>query len=214
MKKVLTLPILCVIFIFSFNFVSAEIGAENEKQIWERLSFIVNSINDNSNVENIYNVISPNASENLIEEIKKNIEGQKLQYGIQLEDIEEISSEKVRLDCNFVAIKNVGYIIHFTSRIDGLKTYFIFEKIDGEWYLLESDFAKKLDGKIFNFVFISIPLIFGFWIWMLVDVANKPIKRKTVWVLVIVFFNFIGAILYFIIVRRKYKKNLKEEIVE
>lgn len=209
MKKYLVL-IIFLIFLLSFNSVFA-ISTEDENKISEKMNLIVNSINNNSDVESIYDNISPNASINLKEDIRKNIEGKKFKYGIQLEDVEEIEPEKIKLNCRFIAIKNIGYIIHFTSKIEGLKTYFIFEKIDGEWYLLESDFAKKLDSKVFNLVFVIVLLIFAFWIWMIVDVAKKPIKSKTLWVLVIILFNFIGAIIYFIFPRRKYIKSFKKD---
>lgn len=44
--------------------------------------------------------------------------------------------------------------------------------------------------------------IFGFWIWMLVSaIQNKGLTdgEKTGWVLAIVFFHFIGSLLYFFI---------------
>jgi hypothetical protein len=49
-------------------------------------------------------------------------------------------------------------------------------------------------------------LIFGFWIWMLVSaIQNKGLSdgEKTGWVLAIVFFHFIGSLLYLFIGRPK-----------
>ena len=54
---------------------------------------------------------------------------------------------------------------------------------------------------------VSIGLVlFAFWIWMLIDaIQNKGLTdgEKTGWVLAIVFFHFIGGILYFFIGRPK-----------
>ena len=45
---------------------------------------------------------------------------------------------------------------------------------------------------------------FGFWIWMLVDCATKEPSEgndKLIWILVIVFTNLIGALIYFLVRR-------------
>ena len=65
-------------------------------------------------------------------------------------------------------------------------------------------------------VFVVIMLLAGlgvaltvFWIWMLVDaIQNKGITdgEKIGWVLAIVFFHFIGSVLYFFIGRPKGKQ--------
>lgn len=44
-----------------------------------------------------------------------------------------------------------------------------------------------------------------FWIWMLIDCVLRKFKSNTnkiIWVLVIVFGHFIGALIYFIFVKR------------
>jgi hypothetical protein len=65
-------------------------------------------------------------------------------------------------------------------------------------------------------IFVVIMLVAGlgvaltvFWIWMLVDaIQNKGITdgEKIGWVLAIVFFHFIGSVLYFFIGRPKAKQ--------
>jgi O-antigen/teichoic acid export membrane protein len=43
-----------------------------------------------------------------------------------------------------------------------------------------------------------------FWVWMLVDcLSRKRFKDKLVWVVVLLFLNFFGAILYYILVKSK-----------
>jgi RsiW-degrading membrane proteinase PrsW (M82 family) len=49
-------------------------------------------------------------------------------------------------------------------------------------------------------------LLFAFWIWMLVDAIKNPKlngNQKLIWVLVIVFLNWIGALVYFFAGRNK-----------
>ena len=48
---------------------------------------------------------------------------------------------------------------------------------------------------------------FAFWVWMLVDCAQAPepdhdSNHRLVWILILVFTGWIGAILYFFLVRR------------
>jgi hypothetical protein len=43
-----------------------------------------------------------------------------------------------------------------------------------------------------------------FWIWMLVDcLTRKKFEDKLIWVLVLVFLNVLGAILYYFLVKHK-----------
>jgi hypothetical protein len=45
-------------------------------------------------------------------------------------------------------------------------------------------------------------VIMAFWIWMLVDCLKSTRQDKLVWVLVLLFGNIIGAVLYFFIARK------------
>ncbi|HLB70759.1 MAG: PLD nuclease N-terminal domain-containing protein [Candidatus Methanoperedens sp.] len=49
---------------------------------------------------------------------------------------------------------------------------------------------------------------FVFWLWMLIDCAKREIKNKTAWILILIFTSILGAILYYFMVRRKYKKGI------
>ena len=49
---------------------------------------------------------------------------------------------------------------------------------------------------------------FGFWLWMLIDCLTKMNSEgndKLIWALVIIFGNFIGAVVYFFVQRPKNK---------
>jgi hypothetical protein len=52
-------------------------------------------------------------------------------------------------------------------------------------------------------------LLFAFWIWMIVDcVTNEPPSNdKIVWVLIVIFLNWIGATVYFFARRRNRNKG-------
>jgi prolipoprotein diacylglyceryltransferase len=56
-----------------------------------------------------------------------------------------------------------------------------------------------------------VVLGFVFWLWMLVDCLKRPDDKfaiggtyaKLIWVLVIVFVGFIGALIYYFLVKRR-----------
>ncbi len=62
-------------------------------------------------------------------------------------------------------------------------------------------------GFLFFLLIGGITLaVFAFWIWMLVHaITNKGLSdtERIVWVLVIIFVHFIGAIIYFFVGRPK-----------
>ncbi|MDD5552022.1 MAG: PLDc N-terminal domain-containing protein [Candidatus Pacebacteria bacterium] len=68
-----------------------------------------------------------------------------------------------------------------------------------------------------SFFFIFPFLIFGlvifsiiFWILMLVDVVKRDFKKeddKTMWVLIIALTGFVGALIYYFMIKRKVPKK-------
>ena len=58
---------------------------------------------------------------------------------------------------------------------------------------------------------VIIAAAFAFWLWMLIDCLQRPIERfpnggesdKLIWCLAIFFVHFIGAMLYYYLVKRK-----------
>lgn len=72
-----------------------------------------------------------------------------------------------------------------------------------------------LGGLIFLIFFavIVFVLLFIFWIWMLIDSIKRNFKsdsEKIVWVLVIVLLGFLGAAIYYFVVKVK-DKNINNE---
>jgi hypothetical protein len=62
-------------------------------------------------------------------------------------------------------------------------------------------------------IFFILPiavLAVAFWIWMLVDCATKEPSQgndKIIWILVIIFTHWIGALIYFLVRRPERKKQ-------
>jgi NhaP-type Na+/H+ or K+/H+ antiporter len=54
-------------------------------------------------------------------------------------------------------------------------------------------------------------LVFVFWVWMIIDCAQRKFKNdleKIIWILVIVFGSWVGALVYFIVIRQINPKGL------
>jgi ABC-type multidrug transport system fused ATPase/permease subunit len=61
-----------------------------------------------------------------------------------------------------------------------------------------------MDSLVFLFFGALALVAFVFWLWMLVDCATKESNEgntKVVWILIILFANFVGAVVY-LLVRR------------
>ena len=60
-------------------------------------------------------------------------------------------------------------------------------------------------GFLFMLLFFAfVAIVFAFWIWMIIDCVNRRFKNETdkiVWILIIVLLHWIGALLYYIVVR-------------
>lgn len=66
-------------------------------------------------------------------------------------------------------------------------------------------------GYMVVLIFITFAIVIGaivFWFWMLVDALKKKhFEDKLVWVLVLIFLNIVGALLYYIIVYKEKRRS-------
>jgi hypothetical protein len=56
---------------------------------------------------------------------------------------------------------------------------------------------------IMGAILITIAISLVFWLWMLIDCLKRDFKDKIPWLAVIILGNTLGAILYYILVKRK-----------
>jgi hypothetical protein len=67
--------------------------------------------------------------------------------------------------------------------------------------------SSGIVGVLFLLIALAVGLAaFGFWIWMLIHaITNKELTgtEKIVWVLVVLFLHFLGALIYFFVGRSK-----------
>ncbi len=92
-------------------------------------------------------------------------------------------------------------------------------EFNGESLVLNKEDLGALGG-IFALGFGALLLVllfaiacFVFWIMMLVHAVSKPIKSKPLWIIVILLFGIIGAVVYYFAVKRSFKKEPLVEVV-
>jgi uncharacterized metal-binding protein len=49
----------------------------------------------------------------------------------------------------------------------------------------------------------------AFWIWMLIDCAQRESENRVAWILIIVFLHVLGALVYYFVVKRQDKRKTK-----
>jgi hypothetical protein len=197
------------IFLFFFFLLINSVFAQSNSslEITNKVNLISNSIN-NKEYNNILDLISENARDDLKKEFQENVFNNVLTFNQSIKSIDQLDNGTIKVSGRFSA---TGINWH----VSGFRNYFIFENIDNSWKLLDSDFQNKIGsgyivkllGKIFLILIPILLLCFIFWIWMLIDVLNRSFNNKITWVLIIIFLGILGAILYFFIVRRKLKKK-------
>ncbi len=65
--------------------------------------------------------------------------------------------------------------------------------------------AGAITGGIFILFFLIVVAVVAttiFWILMLVHAATKEVENKALWLIIIVFLGFIGAIVYYFAIKR------------
>jgi uncharacterized BrkB/YihY/UPF0761 family membrane protein len=70
--------------------------------------------------------------------------------------------------------------------------------------ILLLDFVSLGFGILVIFLVAILAMLFAslFWVMMLVDCAKRDFKDKTVWIIIIIFTNFLGAVLYYYIIKK------------
>lgn len=74
------------------------------------------------------------------------------------------------------------------------------------FYFLAASDDISTGGAFFGFlmVFWIIGLALSvLWLWMLIDCARRDFDKKTMWLVIMVLFPWIGPIVYFFAVKRK-----------
>ncbi len=206
MKKIST-----ILFAVSLLLVGTTVFAQtvlfptDKQQIANNLDSLVQAVNA-GDTQKISTLISPN-SQKLLSDIQERIRGgiaYQLDYRPLDRNFEIISQNQVKVKARFAA-SGVGW------KVSGLSTFFVFEKQNNQWLITDTDFYKKLGAdyvfgilkRVFIFVGPVFLLLFVFWLWMLIDCVKREFDDKALWIILLIFLNFIAAFLYYFIVKRK-----------
>lgn len=60
---------------------------------------------------------------------------------------------------------------------------------------------------------IIAALVFVFWIWMIIDCAKRDFRKdveKIVWIIIIVLAGWLGALIYFFVVKNSNKRGISK----
>lgn len=206
MKKISTILFTVSLFLVGVTvFAQTALSLADKQQITNNLDSLVQAINV-GDTQKISSLISPN-NQTLQSDIQERIRGgiaYQLDYSPFDKNVEVINQDQVKIKARFAA-SGVGW------NVSGLSTYFVFEKQNNQWLITDTDFYKKL-GADYVFGILKWVLIFGgpiflllfvFWLWMLIDCAKREFDDKALWIILLIFLNFIAAILYYFIVKRK-----------
>lgn len=186
---------------------SAEISSSDKEEIQNQIKLIVDSINK-GNANFISSMISPNARQGLNEEIESKVAGKPITFSQNIRSFEYIEDNQVKVRGRFSA-SGIGW------EITGFSNYYTFENVEGTWLLTDTNFHTRADGsyilrfiiRIFTFLIPVFLLFSAFWIWMIIDCAQRSFDDKIAWILIIVFLGILGAALYFFIKRKQLRKN-------
>ena len=84
-----------------------------------------------------------------------------------------------------------------------------------------NDFYKIMGVGSFGFMaglgasaLVIVALLFVFWLWMLVDCIKRDFKKdveKIVWVIVIIFLQLLGAVIYYFVIKASAKKGIMKK---
>lgn len=203
MKNILTFLFL---FFIAVN-ASAEVGTDAKIEIGGRVAQIVSLVNS-GDLNDWDAVISPTARAGLKAEVIDTLAGKTFTFEEDIDSFKEFPDGKVKVKGSY-SLKTMN------SSISGMPNNFIFERTPDGWLLYDTNFHKKFEGNdaiylalaILAVVFVILIPFLALWIWMLVDCITKCTESKTAWILVLIFAGFIGAILYYILVYRKRKKQ-------
>ncbi len=91
--------------------------------------------------------------------------------------------------------------------MSGFSNYFKLKKESDKWWIIETDFAKKLSrsflNRFFSLIIFPLLLLFLLTFWMLFDCVGRDFEDRRFWFIMLMLFNFVAAFIYYFQVKRK-----------
>lgn len=132
------------------------------------------------------------------------------------------------LQTNFIFAKDEEVLVEEKAHPSITIQFNDMDELSKEWTEVTKDFDDKeihinykdaggLGGflvVVLIFVFFIVLVFLGsliFWLQMLIHAISKPITSKALWILILLIFGIVGAMIYYFAVKREFKK--KEEVL-
>ncbi|MEI6222159.1 MAG: PLD nuclease N-terminal domain-containing protein [bacterium] len=200
--------------LFLLPFTSYALTQQNETQeVLKQVAALQQALSTGQS-DTITALLSPNASIELRNAITKTLSGKKILFIQEITRFEQISPEKIKVEGPATA-RGTNWTLQ------GFTNYYVFEKIDGKWLILDTDFHQnfttdgfmKKNGWFIWLLVGTFVLVFPlsiFWLFMLIDCIQRPVNNKVIWIIVLVVFSIFGAVIYFFTVRKTAIQHLKQ----
>lgn len=162
--------------------------------------------------------ISCDGEETEVKPIKEEIsvDDETLIEDTSLED-DELSSSWTEL-WTWVLDENEEEIIENTWSLDNswaldtqTATWTVTSKCMSNWVEVDCEEAIgwffAMWAKVLMIFWIVMTIFFIFWIWMLVHAISNKISNKVLWIIILIFLWYLGAIIYYFAVKRKFVES-------
>jgi len=200
----------------ALSFAQTEIIEPDRKVIWEILDELGQAM-VREDLDFIMSRLSPNMDKEEFNKIKEIIKEKFSSYDYAEYKFSPPAYQKIKI---LEPGKKVKFKVRYSEKYkgipgsgssSGLTSNFVMEKIDRKWLILSTDFytkerAMKIIGVIVGFFVLFGIACFIFWLWMLIDCIKRDFIKpndKIAWVLVVIFIQMVGAIVYYFVVKRK-----------
>lgn len=220
--KFILIAIMCSIILTTKGmlFAETEIAETDRKAILEVLDELAQAI-VKEDLNSILIRLSSNMDRKEYNEIKEILEEKFDSYDYSEYNFSPPASRKMEvLEPN----KKVRFKVRYSEKYkgasssgtsSGLTAKFTMEKINGQWLILNTDFYTK--EKVIKILGVTLGISVGFfvlliilcsilWLWLLIDCIKREFSNpndKIMWILLFIFTQTIGALIYYLVVKRK-----------
>jgi len=162
-KTVKPSVLILIAFLLCTSVVLAEVSSADRNVIRDQIALIEEAVN-RGDADPILNVVSPNAAATLKREIEESIAGKSVHFQQSIRSYEDLGGNQVRVKGRFAA-EGVGW------SVSGLSNYYVFERTDDSWLLVDTDFHHKLGPGYVWGIFGRIGRVIGIIIAVIVGLA-------------------------------------------
>jgi hypothetical protein len=166
--------------------------------LYRNLQIITNHVNNVRDSDSLESIMAP-GKDSLLGEINKRVANKTVRFTENVQVITEVEKDKkVRLEGTFEAEGNDGQ----DNWKNAGRNYFTFEKKDGKWLLVDTDFYKALGvnggggvdwGALLPWLLL-LAVLTSVWFFVLKTSQRKAISRRT-WLIIAAIWRFVARMI-------------------